>query len=142
MPDRTDTLKTWMPESVDFFDDFPESPVKAGFMFQYDVAANIHMIKKLYPETKNIAFISDNSYGGVSLQAYVVKEMKKFPELNLILLDGRVNTIYTIIEQLHELPENTAVLLGTWRVDMNDGYFMRNATYAMMEAAPDLPTFH
>ena len=141
LPDRTDTLKTWMPESVDFFDDFPESPVKAGFMFQYDVAANIHMIKKLYPETKNIAFISDNSYGGVSLQAYVVKEMKKFPELNLILLDGRVNTIYTIIEQLHELPENTAVLLGTWRVDMNDGYFMRNATYAMMEAAPDLPTF-
>ena len=24
---------------------------------------------------------------------------------------------------------------------MNDGYFMRNATYAMMEAAPDLPAF-
>ena len=31
--------------------------------------------------------------------------------------------------------------MGTWRVDMNDGYFMRNATYAMMEAAPVLPTF-
>lgn len=31
--------------------------------------------------------------------------------------------------------------MGTWRVDMNDGYFMRNATYAMMEAAPTLPTF-
>ena len=31
--------------------------------------------------------------------------------------------------------------MGTWRVDMNDGYFMRNATYAMMEAAPDLPAF-
>ncbi len=141
LPDRTDTLTTWMPESVDFFEDFPDSPIKTGFMFQYDVVANINMIKELYPETKNIAFVSDNSYGGVSLQAYVVKEMKKFPELNLILLDGRVNTIYTITEQLHELPENTAVLLGTWRVDMNDGYFMRNATYAMMEAAPDLPAF-
>ena len=141
LPDKTDTLKTCMPESVDFFNDFPESPIKAGFIYQYDVAANISMIKKLYPETKNIAFISDNSYGGVSLQAYVVKEMKKFPELNLILLDGRVNTIYTITEKLHELPENTAVLLGTWRVDMNDGYFMRNATYAMMEAVPGLPAF-
>ena len=67
--------------------------------------------------------------------------MKKFPELDLILLDGRVNTIYTICDRLHELPEHTAVLMGTWRVDMNDGYFMRNATYAMMEAAPALPTF-
>lgn len=75
------------------------------------------------------------------MQAYVVKEMKKFPELDLILLDGRVNTIYTICDRLHELPEHTAVLMGTWRVDMNDGYFMRNATYAMMEAAPALPTF-
>ena len=65
---------------------------------------------------------------GVAMQAYVVKEMQKFPELNLILLDGRVNTIYTICDRLHELPENTAILMGTWRVDMNDGYFMRNAT--------------
>lgn len=141
LPDRADTLKTWMPESVDFFNDFPKSSIKAGFVYQYDVAANINMIKRFYPHVQNIAFISDNSYGGVSLQAYVVKEMKKFPELNLILLDGRVNTIYTIIEKLHELPENTAVLLGTWRVDMNDGYFMRNATYAMMEAVPHLPAF-
>ena len=141
LPDNAENLKTWMPKSVDFFDDFPDSPVKAGFVYEYDVAANINMIKKLYPETRNIAFISDNSYGGVSLQAYVVQEMKKFPELNLILLDGRVNTIYTISEKLHKLPENTAVMLGTWRVDMNDGYFMRNATYAMMEAAPHLPTF-
>lgn len=141
LPDKTENLKTWMPESVDFFSDFPESPIKAGFLYEYDVIANINMIKKLYPKTKNIAFISDNSYGGVSLQAYVVKEMKKFPELKLILLDGRVNTIYTITERLHELPENTAVLVGTWRVDMNDGYFMRNATYAMMEAVPGLPAF-
>ena len=103
--------------------------------------ANINMIKQMYPGTKNIAFVSDNSYGGVAMQAYVVKEMQKFPELNLILLDGRVNTIYTICDRLHELPENTAILMGTWRVDMNDGYFMRNATYAMMEAAPTLPTF-
>lgn len=134
-------LKTWMPESVDFFTDFPDSPIKAGFVYEYDVEANINMVKQMYPDTENIAFISDNSYGGVAMQAYVVKEMKKFPELDLILLDGRVNTIYTICDRLHELPEHTAVLMGTWRVDMNDGYFMRNATYAMMEAAPALPTF-
>lgn len=141
LPGDTIDLKTWMPESVDFFTDFPDSPIKAGFVYEYDVEANINMVKQMYPDTENIAFISDNSYGGVAMQAYVVKEMKKFPELDLILLDGRVNTIYTICDRLHELPEHTAVLMGTWCVDMNDGYFMRNATYAMMEAAPALPTF-
>ena len=141
LPGDTVDLTTWMPESVDFFTDFPCSPIKAGFVYEYDVEANINMIKQMYPGTKNIAFVSDNSYGGVAMQAYVVKEMQKFPELNLILLDGRVHTIYTICDRLHELPENTAILMGTWRVDMNDGYFMRNATYAMMEAAPTLPTF-
>ena len=141
LPDDSVDLKTWMPGAVDFFNDFPNSSVKAGFVYEYDVEANINLIKKLYPETRNIAFVSDNSYGGVSLQAHVVEEMKKHPELNLILLDGRTNTIYTISDKLHELPPNTALLLGTWRVDMYDGYFMRNATYTMMEAAGDVPTF-
>ena len=138
LPDDSVNLKTWMPGAVDFFTD---SSVKAGFVYEYDVEANINLIKHLYPNTKNIAFVSDNSYGGVSLQAHVVAEMKKHPELNLILLDGRTNTIYTISDKLHELPPNTALLMGTWRVDMYDGYFMRNATYTMMEAAGDVPTF-
>lgn len=141
LPDDSVNLKTWMPDAVDFFNDFTDSSVKAGFVYEYDVEANINLIKHLYPNTKNIAFVSDNSYGGVSLQAHVVAEMKKHPELNLILLDGRTNTIYTISDKLHELPPNTALLMGTWRVDMYDGYFMRNATYTMMEAAGDVPTF-
>ena len=141
LPDDSVNLKTWMPGAVDFFNDFTDSSVKAGFVYEDDVEANINLIKHLYPNTKNIAFVSDNSYGGVSLQAHVVAEMKKHPELNLILLDGRTNTIYTISDKLHELPPNTALLMGTWRVDMYDGYFMRNATYTMMEAAGDVPTF-
>ena len=99
------------------------------------------MIRAIYPDTKNIAFISDNTYGGVTLQAHVRREMKQFPELNLILLDGREHTIYTIVDELRKLPKHTAVLIGTWRVDKNEGYFMRNATYSMMEAIPDIPTF-
>ena len=78
LPGDTVDLKTWMPESVDFFTDFPSSPIKAGFVYEYDVEANINMIKQMYPGTKNIAFVSDNSYGGVAMQAYVVKEMQKF----------------------------------------------------------------
>lgn len=141
LPTDTVNLKTWMPRSVDFFEDFRHSHPESGFVYEYDVKANLNLIRKLYPRTRHIAFVSDNTYGGVALQAHVVKEMKYYPDLDLILLDGRTNTIYTISDKLHSLPPNTVLLMGTWRVDMNDGYFMRNATYTMMEAAGDLPAF-
>ena len=52
----THLLKTWMPESVDFFTDFPSSPIKAGFVYEYDVEANINMIKQMYPGTKTVSY--------------------------------------------------------------------------------------
>lgn len=142
LPDEhIDSLQNWMPESVDFITESPAYQIRGGFVYDYDLKSNIRFIKELYPSTRNIVFISDNSYGGVSLQAFVRKGMEDFPELNLQLLDGRSNTIYSISDQLRNLPENSAIILGTWRVDKNDGYFMRNATYAMMESAPDVPAF-
>lgn len=141
LPDDEKDLVHWMPESSDFYEDNLKRQVRGRFMYEYDIASNIRMIRAIYPDTKNIAFISDNTYGGVTLQAHVRREMKQFPELNLILLDGREHTIYTIVDELRKLPKHTAVLIGTWRVDKNEGYFMRNATYSMMEAIPDIPTF-
>ena len=135
-------LDAWMPESVDLFTDHMNIPeLKSGFINQYNIEDNVRMIKAFYPKTEHIAFISDNTYGGVTMQALVRKEMKKFPEIDLILMDGRRHTIYTIVEELRHLPENTVIMVGTWRVDMNEGYFMRNATYAMMEVTPTIPTF-
>ena len=61
LPEHGTDLKTWMPESLDFLDDFPDSPIKSGFIYQYDVEANIRMIKQLYPKTEHIAFFSDFS---------------------------------------------------------------------------------
>lgn len=140
--DTVGSLDSWMPESVDIFDDHLDIPeLESGFINQYNIEGNIQMIQAFYPKTKHIAFISDNTYGGVTMQALVRKEMKKFPDLDLILMDGRKHSIYTIVEELRQLPENTVILVGTWRVDMNEGYFMRNATYAMMEAAPTIPAF-
>ena len=142
LPEDTINLKEWMPESVDFVsDDLGHHKVRAGFVYEYDIEDNIQLLKHLYPDTRHIAFISDNTYGGVAMQALVREKMKKFPEMDLILLDGRSNTIYTILDKFQKLPENTAVMVGTWRVDMNESYFMRNATYMMMEANPTVPAF-
>ncbi len=140
--DTVGDLDSWLPGSVDIFEDHMNIPeLQSGFINHYNIGDNVRMIRAFYPETKHIAFISDNTYGGVTMQALVRKEMKNFPDLDLILLDGRKHTIYTIVEELRHLPEHTVIIVGTWRVDMNEGYFMRNATYAMMEAAPAIPTF-
>ena len=142
LPDSTVNLKEWEPESIDAFEDIKTCNIVAGYSYDYDVEQNVATIKKMYPHTEHIAFISDNSYGGVSMQALVRSVMEeKFPNLDLILLDGRKHSIYTITNAIGDLPENTVILVGTWRVDMNDGYFMRNATYAMKDANPKIPAF-
>lgn len=142
LPDGNIDLENWEAESVDVVSDSVQKLKVFGFAYEYDVVANLQLILDFYPETKHLAFISDNSYGGVSLQALVKKEVKeKFPNLDLILLDGRRHTIYSISDTIARLPEKTVILLGTWRVDKNDGYFMRNTTYSMMMANPEIPAF-
>ena len=141
LPDEEVNLEDWEPESTDLKEVFGGKIQISGFVYDYDITENVNLIKRLFPKTQHIAFISDNSYGGVSMQAWVKNEMKKFPDLDLILLDGRKHTIYTIVDQIAMLPENTAILVGTWRVDKNEGYFMRNATYSMMSANPHVPAF-
>ena len=142
LPDSTLSVLDWDPKSVDFIQDsLGHGFVKSAFLYEYDIPGNIELIRRFYPDMQRIAFISDNTYGGVTMQSLIRKEMGKYPELDLILLDGRTNSIYTIVDKLKLLPEHTVVLLGTWRIDKNEGYFMRNATYAMMEANPKLPAF-
>lgn len=142
IPDNDIDTQGWMPETYDFTelkDQYPQ--VKSTMMYNYDISANINLALHFYPETKNIVFLSDNSYGGVSLQALMRREMKKYPELNLQLLDGRQQTIYMLVDSLKQIPPKSVIFVGTWRVDKNDGYFMPNATYLMVEANGKVPAF-
>ncbi|MEG1738386.1 MAG: HAMP domain-containing sensor histidine kinase [Odoribacter sp.] len=141
LPTDTINLKNWEPKTIDFKKIYGKKLNISGFAYYYDIKTNIQLIQRLYPKTRHIAFISDNSYGGVSMQAHVREDMKSFPKLDLILLDGRRHSIYTIADQISLLPENTVILIGTWRVDKYDSYFMRNATYSMMSANPRIPAF-
>ena len=141
LPDSSVIIPEWEPAYIDMQSYIDKGYKVSGFFYSYDVVKNVQLALQLYPHTENIALITDNTYGGIALQTFVKEEMKKFPELNLILLDGRKNNIYTIVEQIKELPQKTAILMGTWRVDVNDGYYVSNATYTMMTANPSLPAF-
>lgn len=141
LPDSAVSIADWKPEYIDLQTYVDKGLKIGGYFYSYDVEKNIRLVRRLYPQTEHIALITDNTYGGIALQTYVKEEMKKFPHLDLILLDGRKNNIYTLVEQIKELPRETAILVGTWRVDVNDGYYVGNATYTMMTANPSLPAF-
>ena len=141
LPDSSMSMADWNPTSVDIADFKNKCPHLGGYVYHYDIKANIELVRRLYPNTRHIALITDNSYGGITLQAFVKKELDQIDELDFIPLDGRKNNIYNIIEDIKQLPPHSAILLGTWRVDVNDGYYVGNATYTMMLANPQIPAF-
>ena len=133
--DTVENLDCWMPESVDLFDDHLNIPeLKSGFINQYDIEGNI---------SDDSSFLSENETHCLYFGQHVwrsdhasvgAKRNEEIPRSGFDSDGWTEHSIYTIAEELRQLPENTVILVGTWRVDMNEGYFMRNATYAMMEA--------
>ena len=141
LPDDSIDTRVWEPESKNIYTDFSDYNIVAGYVYEYDVDKNIELMRRFYPDMRRVAFISDNTYGGLSMQALVKKEMEKYPDLETIWLDGRTETFMEVSERMRRLPQNTCVLLGTWRVDCTESYVIGNTTYMLRDANPTLPVF-
>lgn len=141
LPDDSIDTRVWEPESKNIYTDFGDYNIVAGYVYEYYVDKNIELMRRFYPDMRRVAFISDNTYGGLSMQALVKKEMEKYPDLETIWLDGRTETFMEVSERMRRLPQNTCVLLGTWRVDCTESYVIGNTTYMLRDANPTLPVF-
>ena len=142
IPPHIDDFSTWQPNSINT-KIYADTKGRAGaVMNHYDFAKNIELIKKCYPRVKHIAFLSDNTYGGVSLQANFIKIMNdKYQGINPILLDGRRFTIDEIKEKIETLPKDAVLLLGSWLVDYSGTYFITKEFDVLFDKTPDLPIF-
>ncbi|WP_455672166.1 sensor histidine kinase [Phocaeicola sp.] len=141
LPKDSLDLQRWSPESKNIYMDFHDFNIVGGCVYEYDVEKNIKLMRRFYPDTKKVVFISDNTYGGLSMQALVKKEMQKFPELELMLLDGRTESFLEVSEEIRNLSDSTCVMVGTWRIDCTENYVMGNTTYMLRDANPTLPVF-
>lgn len=113
-----------------------------GYFTHYDIPANIRLIRQFYPSTTNIAFLSDNSYGGIAMQTLVKQELlREYPDINLILLDSRTQQVSEIKERINNLPPNTAILIGTWRIDCNGSYFSKHTLKNLIPTNCPTPVF-
>src|SRR5574344_89813 len=144
IPDSLDNvdLSTWRPESV-YVSQLPSNMTNHlymyGIVYEYDLKANIEMAKYFSPHLKNIALLTDNTMGGVVMQSHFIDVMGLYKNLTPILLDGRTNNFEEIKQKIKELPENTVLLIGTWRVDKNENYYLRNDVYDLKPEDVDLP---
>lgn len=132
---------TWQPESIDMERWAHNKGQGGGILNEYNVKKNIDLIKSLYPNITNVAFLSDNTYGGLSLQALVRKEIANYPELNLITIDSREVAADDLQQKVSSLPPNTALLLGTWRVDADGMYFLNSSLNSLMPLTANIPIF-
>lgn len=130
----------WRPDAVDYTKMVDTVDCVGGVLNKYDVAGNVDLIRSLYPEVENIAFVSDNTYGGVSLQALVREQMKEYPDLRLVLIDSREGEARNH-DVYASLPPRSAVLLGTWRVGGDGDYFMQRSLNDLVQENPRIPVF-
>ena len=140
LPAPSDSLQTWKPRAVDYQAMGDSLNRVGGMLNRYDIRRNIELIRSLYPQVENIALVTDNTYGGISLQALVREEWENYPDLNLVLVDSREGE-ETAFRTFATLPPRSAVMLGTWRVGSDGEYFMQRSLNDLVQNNPRVPVF-
>lgn len=135
--DTTDT-RNWYPMSKDIQHDYPDFNILGGVFYRYDFQKNLQLMHLMFPQATKIHFISDNTLGGVNMQAFVRQEAKKTNVDNIDFIDGRRETFSEVYNQIEAMHSEDAVLLGTWRIDSNDNYVLGNTTIDLCKVNPNL----
>ena len=142
IPDSVENPATWEPRSISNRHKVESIGYGGAVYNNFDVAANIMLIKHFYPHTRNIALLTDNTYGGVSLHANFQKVMREqFADITPHLIDGRQMTTREIQKTISQLPPETILLLGTWRVDHKGTFFTEKILSDFVDQRPDMPVF-
>lgn len=134
-------LSSWSPRIYDIMSDFSDYNIIGGTLFDYNVEENIKLIKFFYPERRSLVFLSDNSWGGLTMRTMFEKEMNKFPDYSLRFLDGRKLTFTDVNDSLKKMPLTDVLVVGSWRIDKSNRFVVKNTTHEFAQSTPGLPVF-
>ena len=141
IPEDSIDMRNYNPVSIDLTERMKKYNVKYCDTYEYNISKDIEMIQDFYPDTEHLVFVSDNTYNGLAELAWFKKNLQHFPQLSITYIDGRIHTLDMAANQLRNLPRNTAMLLGIWRIDSRGITYMNNSVYAFSKANPLLPVF-
>ena len=82
IPEDSIDIQTYEPQSIDLTERMSEYNIIYCNTYEYDVDKDIEMMRSFYPDMEHLVFISDNTYNGLAEQAWVKKNMKRYPEIS------------------------------------------------------------
>ncbi|MGE0092368.1 MAG: ATP-binding protein [Bacteroidales bacterium] len=133
--------ETWEPEWINSSRKARRKTYSGGTLVSYSPYKNVDIILSLFPKTRTVAFICDNTYGGQSLKAYMKKVMPMMAQLDYRIFDSRKLYVTQIEDSIRALPQNSAILIGTWKVNKDGQYYTKNSLQNLLSARPDIPVF-
>lgn len=142
IPDSVFSVMKWEPTSISTREKAELKKCAGAIMAEFDIIGTMQMVMKLFPNVNNVALLTDNSYGGVSLLAKFRDVMRNsFYQMKSVELDGRKYNVNEVKDKIDSLPPNTVLLLGSWKVGKNGNFFVQKTINKMVENRPDLPIF-
>lgn len=139
IPENIRDTEHWEPETHDIVDVNSLYNIVGGQFYEYNVDANIDLTKKLFPDVRNIVFLTDNSYGGINIRALVKDCVCRHAEFKFNWLDGRGLTVLSAADSIAHLPDSTALMIGTWRYDKDNRYYINSSIMMLRQNNARLP---
>ncbi len=108
------------------------------------IDSNIELGLKLFPNTKHIAIVTDNSPTGISHRKEAEKIIQEMDlqDIDIIWLDGTSGlTTLELVNRLKTLPEHSIVIFSIWQIGGNERYRKSQIYYPMFSEACNAPIF-
>lgn len=103
-----------------------------GIIENLDIPGNIDLIKKLFPETKYIAAITDGTPTGLGTRAEIALTEKSNPDISYIYLNGESLSTEELIFELKNLPKNAIAIAPAWYMDKTGKTYLNTESYPLI----------
>ena len=112
-----------------------------GVVQKADIVSTINLALSLHPTTANIVVVSDNSSTGKAYKNEVMQVVSQFPQLQFVNLDGITLTHDEFFSQLHDISNNSIVLLTLWLRDKSGIFLPWSKSMPLMTQHSPVPIY-
>ena len=110
------------------------------------IKETIQLMKKLMPEMKRVAFITNSQYGSTySIGSFNTAMKKNFPELTKICLCQKILGTKDLLDSLSKLDKHTGILFYGWNKDADTntskGYLSSKIVKRVISSFANTPVF-
>ena len=110
-----------------------------GVYFDGTLERNIKLATELFPDTKKIVFVHDQTSGGLDIAAAAHQVAKEFPKLSFTFLTDM--KMVDIQDYVRKLPSNAAVIPLAFNIDKSGEFFVSDTGIKMIASASSVPVF-